>query len=73
MRIGNGKTNSMVKEAARGWQKRFADNNWGDCSSTNRSMTIIERFRSPAHGSRKKTLMIPGGFTILIKPLGELR
>jgi len=71
MRIGDRKTNSMMKETARPRQKRFAKDDGSDRGSTNRSMTIIKRFGFAANRPGKKTLMVPRRLAVGIQPPGK--
>src|SRR2546423_2591918 len=71
MRIGDRKTNSMMKETAGPRQERFAQDNRSNRGSTNRSMTVIKGFGFAANRSGKKTLMVPRRFAIGVQPASK--
>ena len=73
MGIGDWEPHSMMKESASRRQERFTKDHRSNGSGPDKAVSVIERLGAPADWASIKALKIPGGFTVSLKPFGEVR
>jgi len=73
MGIGNREPHAVMKQAARRWKERFTKDHRSNGSGPDKAVSVIERLGAPADWASIKALKIPRGFTVSLKPFGEVR
>src|SRR2546423_215391 len=73
MRVGDRKSNRMMKQAPCRWQERFTEDDRSHRRQPQHSMPIIERLCPAADSSGKEALVVPGYFPVVCEPLNETR
>src|SRR5688572_26253365 len=73
MRVGNGKTDALMKEPACLWHERLAEDHRRHCQGAHTRVSVIQRLCPPSDRTGKKALVIPGGLAIPFEPADEPR
>src|SRR5258708_12608264 len=73
MRVGNRKSNRMMKQSPGGWQERFTEDDRSHRRQPQHSMPIVERLCPAADSSGKEPLVLPAYFAVVCNPFDKQR
>src|SRR2546430_2032864 len=69
--VGNRESQRMMEQPSRRRQECLKENHGSDGGNSKDRVPEVKRFGPPTQRPREEALVIPGGFTVGIQPLGE--